>query len=331
LVDNPRGILYRAEELDSWLGAHDAYRSGGSKDRGLWLQLFDGGQYQVDRIIRGSSFVPNLGASLVSATTPARLRLLAKKLPNDGLLQRFVPIMVAPAGTPDPTVITEHLRTAYAKTLRALYGHRADVLAPSHVRMSAAAEAAFHAENNRYRQLALSCAAFSEPLAGHVNKYGQLLARVALIFHAVTEPKVHPAQREVSEATINLAARFMRKVFLHARVLYRDIGGADEAFDIAQRVGRWILAGAMSVVRRADVIRAQPHFRRAGELVQGQAMQLLVEFGWLTELDGAYKKAHVTRWLVDEKIRVLFAAQGEAHRQAVAQVRAAIRGEAPDE
>jgi hypothetical protein len=60
-------------------------------------------------------------------------------------------------------------------------------------------------------------------------------------------------------------------------------------------------------------------------------MQLLVEFGWLTELDGAYKKAHVTRWLVDEKIRVLFAAQGEAHRQAVAQVRAAIRGEAPDE
>ena len=39
LRDNERGVIAVYEELDSWIGSHDAYRAGSSKDRGEWLRL----------------------------------------------------------------------------------------------------------------------------------------------------------------------------------------------------------------------------------------------------------------------------------------------------
>src|SRR5690606_22071501 len=70
LKDNARGVLMLTEELASLIGGLDAYRNGqGSKDRGEWLQLYDGGPHQIDRIRRGSFLVPNWGASVLAACT----------------------------------------------------------------------------------------------------------------------------------------------------------------------------------------------------------------------------------------------------------------------
>lgn len=101
LRDNPRGVIAIYEELDSWIGSHDAYRGGGgSKDRGEWLCLYDGGPHTVDRATGSAKqrhvFVPNWGCGILGATTFAALRRLAKNLPPDGLLQRFLPVVVQP-------------------------------------------------------------------------------------------------------------------------------------------------------------------------------------------------------------------------------------------
>jgi hypothetical protein len=102
LAETPRGLLYFCDELESWLGQHDAYRAAGAgKDRGEWLRLYDGGPHQVNRIKRGAFFVANWGVSLLSATTPAALRKLAPKLPDDGLLQRILLVLAAPRTLPD--------------------------------------------------------------------------------------------------------------------------------------------------------------------------------------------------------------------------------------
>jgi hypothetical protein len=86
LTDNPRGILYAVDEFDSWLGQHEAFgRESGARNRGEWMRLYDGGPHQVDRVNRGSFWVPNWGASVITATTPAALRRLARKIAADGL------------------------------------------------------------------------------------------------------------------------------------------------------------------------------------------------------------------------------------------------------
>jgi len=60
LRDNPRGLLMLTEEFASWIGGIDAYREGaGAKNRGEWLQLYDGGPHQVNRVKRGAFLVPN--------------------------------------------------------------------------------------------------------------------------------------------------------------------------------------------------------------------------------------------------------------------------------
>jgi hypothetical protein len=236
LRDNPRGLLYHTEELDAWLGSHDAYRAGdSSKDRGEWLQLFDGGGHQVDRVKRGSYFVPNWGVSLISATTPDALRRLTKKLTNDGLLQRVITVLIGAAGAPDTRVSADQPRAALTGAVEAVHKHRGDYRV---VKFSPGAAALFGGELLRTREVAVACGAISASLAGHIAKYSTFLARVALAFHALEAPAQHPAERPLAEQTLALAQRFMGKAFLHARAFYCDLTGGDEAFDIAQRVAQ---------------------------------------------------------------------------------------------
>ena len=69
---------------------------GAGADRGFWLQAFDGGPYTVDRIGRGETHIRNFSVSLIGGIQPARLAEL-HGLTSDGLLQRFLPIMMGPS------------------------------------------------------------------------------------------------------------------------------------------------------------------------------------------------------------------------------------------
>jgi hypothetical protein len=59
-------LLYQ-DELSGFFGAMDKYSGGrgANKDRGFWLQSFNGGPYGYNRISRGSGIVPNLAASML--------------------------------------------------------------------------------------------------------------------------------------------------------------------------------------------------------------------------------------------------------------------------
>src|SRR5215831_4707214 len=69
--------------------------SAGRSDRGFWLQAYDGGPHNVDRIKRGEIFIENLSVSLLGCIQPERLAEM-QGLTSDGLLQRFLPAMMGP-------------------------------------------------------------------------------------------------------------------------------------------------------------------------------------------------------------------------------------------
>jgi hypothetical protein len=101
---NPRGAILQTSEFASWIGAIDSGdRGDAAKNRGDWLQLRDGGAYQINRIQRGSILVPNWGMSVLAACTPDGLAKQLKQMPEDGLIQRFVPCILAkPTHEPHP-------------------------------------------------------------------------------------------------------------------------------------------------------------------------------------------------------------------------------------
>ena len=99
LKDSPTGVLLDQDELSGWFGSMDKYSGarGAQKDRAFWLQSYNGGSYTVSRITRGNVFIPNLSVSILGGVQPDPIRKLADGGEDDGLLQRFIPIVLRPA------------------------------------------------------------------------------------------------------------------------------------------------------------------------------------------------------------------------------------------
>ena len=97
LSRSEHGLLVKRDEFAGWIGQMEKYSGtsrGAGADRAFWLQAFDGGPYTVDRIGRGETHIRNLSVSLLGGIQPARLAEL-RGLTSDGLLQRFIPVMMA--------------------------------------------------------------------------------------------------------------------------------------------------------------------------------------------------------------------------------------------
>ncbi len=318
LADNPRGIVAVFEELDTWLGAHDAYRGGqGSKDRGEWLRLFDGGPHQVDRIKRGSYFVPNWGASILGATTPAGLRRHAKELPPDGLIQRFLPAIVRPMVAPDALVLSAEVRRArqsFEDRLRELHAAPAGV-----VRLSREAFALFDARRAALREEVPAVTAMSEPLAAHLAKHAGLLGRVALTMHGL-EHGAEAGACDLAGETMARADRLLRKLARHALAVFDMLDAADAVAPLAQAVARSIVAGKLAEVTRRELRQHCRSFKNATEQQREAAIRLLIDAAWLTPVtDGRQYDGRPARLSVAPDVFERFAAQGEElHRRRVA-------------
>ncbi len=101
LARSPRGLMVKRDELAGWIASMEKYggKGGGGSDRAFWLQAYDGGPYTVDRISRGELHIENLSVSILGGIQPERLAEM-HGLTSDGLLQRFLPVMMGPSTLP---------------------------------------------------------------------------------------------------------------------------------------------------------------------------------------------------------------------------------------
>jgi hypothetical protein len=92
LAENPSGVLVVRDELTGWLS--ELGRLGREGERAFFLQAWNGDSgFTVDRIGRGSIYVPAVCVSLLGNIQPARLRSYLSEAndgpTDDGLFQRF--------------------------------------------------------------------------------------------------------------------------------------------------------------------------------------------------------------------------------------------------
>lgn len=92
LRDNPNGVILLRDELSGWLA--DMQSESRQTDRAFYLESFNGsGSYTVDRIERGTIYIPTACVSIVGGIQPSKLASLVRGAvsgsSDDGLLQRF--------------------------------------------------------------------------------------------------------------------------------------------------------------------------------------------------------------------------------------------------
>jgi hypothetical protein len=119
LARSPKGLLVKRDEFAGWIGSMEKYASarGAGADRGFWLKAYDGGAYSIDRVSRGETWIENLSVSLIGGIQPARLAEI-HGLTSDGLLQRFLPVMLGPSARTGHTGGRGSLQRARAPALR---------------------------------------------------------------------------------------------------------------------------------------------------------------------------------------------------------------------
>jgi hypothetical protein len=315
LRNNPRGLLMLTEEFSSWIGSIDSSGRGeAAKNRGAWLQLYDGGPYQIDRIGRKSYQVPNWGASVLTATTPSALAEHMKHLPEDGLIQRFIPIILAPRDF-DADGDARSAQDYWHQCLYYVFGASGGT-----VQFSPDARRLFKTTEAELGQMAASMDDISPALASHIGKHSEMVARIALVFHAFES-----ATGELPAETLQKAINLMGQVRKHSVALYTDILGRSPATEVARALARSLAAADQSLqtVGRDWMTQHCRAFEKAGnDRVRREAVQLLEDLDWLKDVSTRSYGGWPTRWEVNRNIFRLYAREGEAHRAQRAAVQA---------
>lgn len=325
LTDNCRGILMLTEEFSSWIGAIDAADKGeASKNRGDWLQLRDGGGRQINRVERGSVYVPNWGVSVLAACTPDGLAKQMKHMPEDGLIQRFIPcIMGAPnldaAGDARPALVEwkNWLEWAYEATASPY---------PRQLTLSANAKALFDVEEREIRQLVMATEEFSPAYAAHLGKHPGMLAELALVFHVFSSTQGGPSN-EVGAESVQYAIKYLRKARRHAHTLYSDILSSAPAFELARALARSIVASEepITTISRDWMTQHCQMFKKSDDRLRREAVQILEDADWLSaQTQLKYYAGWPRGYLVHPQVFQIFAREGELWRARRAAVKDAI-------
>jgi len=196
-------------------------------------------------------------------------------------------------------------REAWDTALRRVYA-----IGPATVRLSVEAAATFAAERAELHDLTQAFEESSPSLAAHIAKRAAMLARLALIFHALEAPAI---DTPISGETMERAARFMRRQERHAFAVYGLLGGGNTGMSLAKDIARSILAGGIETFNRRELTPACKAFRHADEPTRQGALTLLRDCGWI--VPQSHPLAHGVQWHVDPRVHELFAEHGESARR----------------
>ena len=324
LKSNPRGLLMLTEEFSSWIGGIDSTDRGqGARNRGGWLELYDGGPRQIERIQRGSFLVPNWGASVLAACTPDGLQKQMKGLPEDGLIQRFIPAVMA---SPDFEAKGDSRKSLeiWSQSVKWVYHNTACSETKTMTEFSDEARCLFEKEHLAQRRLTDATYETFPSFASHLGKHGGMLARLALIFHVFSG---NSAGNLISCETLETAIRFTHHVRKHASVMFNGILSASPAYDLSRSLARSIAAEtpAITTVGRDWMTQHCASFKKADDRLRREAVQILEDADWLEAAATARSYgAWPSKWNVNSKVFELFAREGEQWRARRAAVRDAI-------
>lgn len=295
LAENPNGLLVERDELSALLMTLEDERYATA--RGLYLSGWSGNEgYRFDRIMRGTTALPKFALSVIGGIQPGPLTRYVRSAFSgeraDGMLQRFQLIVWPDA---ESFVYVDRWPDGDARKTAAALFERADSFDPKaigthdgcsndppFIRLSREAQGLFvewYSNFMRERRTVESGGSESAPIAAHFGKYPGLVGKLALILHVADDPE----SGEVSERTLLKALAWIDYLTPHARRVYHAVEhpetGAAEL--LLARLRRGELPPSF---KAWEISRKGWHGLTDREAVK-KACRLLLEYGWLIELD----------------------------------------------
>jgi hypothetical protein len=309
LKDSPNGVLILQDELGGWFGSMDKYTGhrGAAKDRGFWLQAFNGGSYALNRIGRGHALIPNLSVSILGGIQPEAIRAIAAETVDDGLLQRLTPIMLRPGTLAKDESISPDTNDLYIGTV-----DRLQQMTPDLLRFDAGAMAIRHSLEQKHIDL-MNCESINKKLAAHIGKYDGLFVRFCLLWHCIENGE----EGLVKERTAQRVADFLHGFLLpHAISFYVDVLGLSDDHDRLAAVAGYVLARKLTRITNRDVQHGDRTMRGLKRHEVENVFHQLEALGWLEQIPG-YRPSDRPRWLVNPEVHRRFTdrAAKEAERR----------------
>jgi hypothetical protein len=184
----PSGALMVHDELAGWMSNFERYSSGSS--RAFYLTCSNGGTFTKDRVGAGKNdinaeiCVDNLALSILGGVQPDRLVKLGD-LTDDGLLQRFLPVLMTPAKLGDPYAPVTAAELAFERLIRSI-----NEAPPQQFRFD---EDAFEVRDNliRYLYEIEKVDGFAAPLLGAIGKFKGYFGRLCLVLQVAQNHDPH--------------------------------------------------------------------------------------------------------------------------------------------
>lgn len=180
LSRDPSGSLMVHDELAGWLGSFERYNSGSS--RAFFLSCWNGGTFTKDRVGNGRQdadaeiCVDNLALGILGGIQPDRLTKLGD-LTSDGLLQRFLIVLMKCADRGDQDHPVAGVEAEYEKLIRSING-----APPQNYRF---ADDALEVRDRMmdYLHMLELVGGFPASLIGAIGKLKGYFARISLVLH----------------------------------------------------------------------------------------------------------------------------------------------------
>jgi hypothetical protein len=324
LASQDRGILIKRDELAGWIGQMEKYTTGRGSfaDRAFWLKAYDGGPFTVDRVSRADIRINNLSVSIVGGIQPSRLDEL-HGLTSDGLLQRFLPVLISNSSFPADCAVTSEAES-YSKLLHRLAG-----LEPQKLFLADDAVTAMTELRQYLHDLERASPGVADGFQSFVGKLPGVSGSLALILALADGAQYSPWAKVDKETVDNVAVLIQRFLLPHSFEFYRKA----HSIDRLQRLASWILTSGRTRIVASDLTVNVADYRGLGLMEITQRVSPLVAGGWLTPKEiGPVAKS----WTVNSAVPIRFRERAEEERRrkaAVAKLMNASRSDPdnPDE
>lgn len=311
-AERPRGLLCHLDEMHSWSEKVTDPRSG--EDRSSWVLAYECERYEMDRVGAGTISAENFAVSIFGNMQPQVFSRAAAALAKDGLLQRFIPVVLRHERTRLGNPIPEAQTSApqYNQMVRLVHGlpaltYKLEPTAHSLFREFQEWYEAAKRDERVLRSGPVFMTAF--------GKIEGLVGRLILLWHVIDSPY----QSQVGVATVQRVIDFARGYLIPSmRYAYDSELGGVSSFDqwIAEHVVQYAdkseltLSGIKQAARR-QTPNMSPYV--VDQMVLG-AMYPLEQAGWVARLDdGSGLNRHQAQWAVNPQLATMF----EQHRKEV--------------
>lgn len=305
-ADTPRGVLCYLDEMNSWAGKLADPRGG--EQVSTWTTAFESRYYKMDRVGAGEIEADNFAVSMYGNIQPRVFSAHVRKLSEDGLLQRFIPVVLrghmTRLGT--PSIDRKASKAAFDMAIRSVYG-----LPAMTYTLGEAGEAAY-VEFQRWYHQRLNDERLLKANDVYLQAFGKiegLVGRMILLHHLMVNPFSMQVSAETVERVVEMAKSY---IIPSMRYTYNgDLAGAS-SFDqwMMEHVIQYADTDTISIGSIKGAARRQledQHARTQTDMIVA-AMYPLEKAGWVARIDdGSSEHRGQGEWAINPSLREQFA------------------------